>query len=328
MMKIYAYEVRDDEKLYFGKLAAELDLDIESKPDILSDDEIGGLEEGSALTVLGMRHYGNREMEMLSQRGIRCLSTRTIGYNHIDLEAAKHFGIHVCNARYAPNGVADYTVMMILLCLRNYKMALWRMQVNDYSLGGMMGRELRNLTVGIIGTGRIGMQVINELSGFGCRILCTSRHENPEAAKYAKYVPVEKIYEECDIISFHLALTPQTEHMINRESIAKMKDGVVLINCARGGLMDMSALIEGIESEKIGALGLDTVENEEGIVHLDRRNDIFRDRDIAYLRQFKNVVYTQHMAFYTDSAVESMVRCGVEGLVKMEKGEPCSTQLC
>lgn len=328
MMRIYAYEVRDDEKLYFENLAAELNLDIESKPDILSDEEICRMEEGSGLTVLGMRHYGSKVMEMLSQRGIQFLSTRTIGYNHIDIEAAKRYGIHVCNARYAPNGVADYTVMMILLCLRNYKMALWRMQVNDYSLGGMIGRELRNMTVGIIGTGRIGTQVIRELSGFGCRILCASRHENPEAAKYAEYVPIEKIYEECDIISFHLALTPQTEHMINRESIARMKDGVVLINCARGGLMDMSALIEGIESEKIGALGLDTVENEEGIVHLDRRNDIFRDRDIAYLRQFKNVVYTQHMAFYTDSAVESMVRCGVEGLVKMQKGVPCSTQLC
>ena len=181
-MRIYAYEVRDDEKLYFENLAAELNLDIESKPDILSDEEICRMEEGSGLTVLGMRHYGSKVMEMLSQRGIQFLSTRTIGYNHIDIEAAKRYGIHVCNARYAPNGVADYTVMMILLCLRNYKMALWRMQVNDYSLGGMIGRELRNMTVGIIGTGRIGTQVIRELSGFGCRILCASRHENPEAA--------------------------------------------------------------------------------------------------------------------------------------------------
>lgn len=116
--------------------------------------------------------------------------------------------------------------------------------------------------------------------------------------------------------------------MINRESIAKMKDGVVLVNCARGGLMDMQALIEGIESEKIGALGLDTVENEEGIIHRDRRDDIFKDRELAYLRQFKNVVWTQHMAFYTDAAVGDMVACGVEGILAMQARKPYRTQLC
>lgn len=327
-MKIMAYEVREDEIEYFEKLSKELGMEIQTSPEVLKDEDIIGMEEGTGVSVLGMRHYGEEEMKLFSEHGVRALSTRTIGWNHIDMGAAKKYGIHVCNARYAPNGVADYTVMMILLCLRYYKMALWRMQVNDYSLDGMIGRELRNLTVGVIGTGRIGTQVLKNLSGFGCRLLCASRHESPEAAKYAKYVPLETIYKECDVISFHVALTPETEHMINASTISTMKDGVVLINCARGGLMDMKALIEGIESEKIGALGLDTVENEEGIVHRDRRNDIFSDRDIAYLRQFKNVVYTQHMAFYTDAAVESMVRCGVEGLVQMLDGEKCPTQLC
>ena len=218
--------------------------------------------------------------------------------------------------------------MMILLCLRNYKQALWRTQVNDYSLGGLIGRELKDLTVGIIGTGQIGSTVIKELSGFGCRTLAYSRRKNPGIEDLAEYVPLEKLYAESDIISLHTPLTDETHHMINGDTLAKMKKGVVLINCARGALTDVKALISGIESEHIGALGLDCMEYEEDIVHRDLKTDIFANRDMAYLRQFKNVIHTQHMAFYTDSAVKSMVHCGVHGLVEMSLKKNCATQLC
>lgn len=327
-MKIYAFEVRDDEAPYLKAFAAEKGAELVLSPDILANDAIAELEPGAGLTVLGRRRYGRDELQALAARGIRFLSTRTIGYNHIDLEAAKALGIRVCNARYAPNGVADYTVMMLLLCLRHYKQALWRAQANDFSLPGLMGREMRDLTVGIVGTGRIGTQVIRSLSGFGCRILCWDRHPNAEAAKLASYRTLDDLYRECDAVSLHVALTPDTYHMIRRETIAKMKDGVILINCARGGLMDIAALTEGIESRKIGALGLDTVEEEEGIMHRDLRTDIVADRDIAYLRQFRNVVHTVHMAFYTDEAVKSMAECGIAGLLQMAAGDPCPTRLC
>ncbi|MGN0340491.1 MAG: NAD(P)-dependent oxidoreductase [Lachnospira sp.] len=328
MKKIYAYEVRQDEEKYLKSLASEHEIEIVCSPKHLTLEEIPQLETGSGITVLGMSHYGEAEMSALAQREIHYLSTRTIGYNHIDLDAAKRWGIHVCNARYAPNGVADYTVMMILLCLRNYKQALWRMQVNDFSLPGLLGKEMKDLTIGIIGTGRIGIQVMKNLSGFGCRILCYGRHRNPEAEVCGEYVSLEELYRQSDVISLHLALTPDTYHIINQESISHMKDGVVLINCARGGLMDIGALIDGIEKEKIGALGLDTVEEEEEIVHRDLKTDIFADRNIAYLRQFKNVVYTYHMAFYTDAAVKSMAECGIQGILDMEEGRLCNTQLC
>ena len=328
MKKIYAFEVRKDEEQFLLELGKKNGVEVECSSRLLTLEKIPELEEGSAVTVLGMNRYGEEEMRALSKRDIRYLSTRTIGYNHIDLEAAKQCGVHVCNADYAPNGVADYTVMMILLCLRNYKQALWRMQVNDFSLPGLMGREMKDLTIGIVGTGRIGTQVLKNLSGFGCRLLCYGKHPNKEAAALAEYVSLEELYRESDVISLHLALTPETRHIINRESLAQMKDGVVLINCARGELMDVQTLIEGIEQEKIGALGLDTVEEEEGIVHRNLKTDIFADRDIAYLRQFKNVVYTYHMAFYTDAAVKSMAECGIEGILQMEQKGTCGTQLC
>ena len=327
-MKIYAFEVRDDEKIYFDELSFQPGIDLELRSGTLTENAISQLEEGSAVTVLGMSRCEKDILDALKERGILCLSTRTIGYNHIDIEHARKIGLHVCNARYDPHGVADYTIMMLLLCLRNYKQALWRTQVNDFSLSGLMGRELKDLTVGIIGTGQIGSTVIRELSGFGCRILAYSRHENPDVTALAQYVPLDSLYRESDVISLHLPLTSHTYHMIDADAIGKMKRGVVLINCARGALTDIGALTSGIESEQIGALGLDCMEYEEDIVHKDLRTDILSNRDMAYLRQFKNVIHTQHMAFYTDSAVKSMVYCGVLGLLEMSEGRPCATRLC
>lgn len=327
-MKIYAFEVREDETGYFRELSEQTKAELILSPDGLTMEKIRTLDPGSGVSVLGMYNYRRPELELLKKQGVLCLSTRTIGFNHIDIDCAKSLGLHVCNARYAPNGVADYTIMMILLCLRNYKQALWRTQVNDFSLTGLMGRELKDLTVGIIGTGSIGSAVIRDLSGFGCRILAHSRREDPQVKELAEYVPLHRLYRESDIISLHVPLRPDTHHMINAESLSLMKKGVVLINCARGALTDIRALISGIESEHIGALGLDCMEYEEDIVHRDLRTDILSNRDMAYLRQFKNVIHTQHMAFYTDSAVKSMVRCGVCGLLEMAQGLPCETQLC
>lgn len=327
-MKIYAFEVRDDEKEYFNELSALPDTKIELHPEILTADTVSSLDPGSGISVLGMHHYQKKELDLLKKQGILFLSTRTIGYNHIDIEYAKEIGLHVCNARYDPHGVADYTIMMMLLCLRNYKQALWRSQVNDFSLSGLIGREIKDLTVGVIGTGQIGSTVIKELSGFGCRILAHDAHETPEAGKLAKYVSIEQLYREADVITLHVPLLPDTYHMINDDTLQKMKKGVILINCARGALTDIKCLIKGIESKQIGALGLDCIEYEEDIVHKDLRTDIFSNRDMAYLRQFKNVIHTQHMAFYTDSAVRSMVRCGVYGLIEMAAGKNCPTQLC
>lgn len=326
-MKIYIFEARNDELPYFEQLKQKYDLDLEISKEGLTIDKIPLLEQNSAISILGMYSYQEDEMKALANQKVYYLSTRTIGFNHIDIEAAKKYGIHVCNASYAPNGVADYTVMMILLCLRHYKQSLWRMQVNDFSLDGLMGRELKDLTVGIIGTGKIGIQVAKNLSGFGCTILGYDPYENDAFKTIGTYVELEKIYSDSDIITLHVALNESNYHMINNDTISKMKKGVVLINCARGQLMDIQSLIEGIEKEQIGALGLDTIENEEDIVHKDLKTDIFSDKDLAYIKQFKNVVYTQHMAFYTDAAVESMVRSGVEGIIKMAHHEPFPNQL-
>ena len=327
-MKIYAFDVREDEQQYFEELKKKYNIDLVIEEEPVSLDLLAALEPNSGITILGFTNIGEAECAVLEKQGIHYLTTRSIGYNNIDLDACRKHDIHVCNSAYAPNGVADYTIMMILLCLRNYKQALWRTQCNDYSLDGLQGRELKDLTVGILGTGRIGATVAKELSGFGCRLIAYDVHENPSLKGLVTYLSLDDVYAQADILTLHMPLFDSTYHMINKESIAKMKDGVVIVNCARGALSDVHALIEGIESQKIGALGIDVLENEEEIVHKNLKTDIISNRDMAYLRQFKNVVHTQHMAFYTDAAVKSMVECGVSCLMDMAEGKNTPLQLC
>ncbi|MCR4673046.1 MAG: lactate dehydrogenase [Lachnospiraceae bacterium] len=326
-MLILADQVREDEREYFEEFAKEYGLEIRLNEDMTDIAALESFPEPAGYSVLGMHHYGPEQMALLASKNIKYLSTRTIGHDHIDLDAARKYGVSVCNVAYGPNGVADYTVMMILLCLRKYKQALWRMQVNDFSLQGLLGRELADLTVGVLGTGRIGSAVIRELSGFRCRLIAYDKFRDPETEKYAEYVPFDTILEESDVITLHLPLLPETRHIINSHTIAMMKDGVVIINCARGPLADIKALTEGIETEKIGALGVDCIETEEKFVHQDLKTAIIHNPDIAYLKQFKNVVYTQHMAFYTDTAVRDMVKYGVLGILQMARGEECPTRL-
>lgn len=326
-MKIYVYSVRDDEKAYLERYMCRDDVEITLSPEEPTLENASSLAGFDGVSILGQTKIDQPLLDEWKRQGIRYLSTRTIGYNHIDVAYARSIGMRVCNANYAPNGVADFTVMMMLLVLRNYKPSLWRGQVYDFSLEGLQGREMRSLTVGIIGTGRIGTAVIQNLSGFGCKMLAHDIRENEAVKKWAAYVDLKTLYQESDIITLHMPLLESTYHLIDREAIHQMKDGVILVNCARGELMNLDDLIDELESGKIGGLGLDTVESEEGLIHLDLRTKILNNRRIAYIRQFPNVVMTQHMAFYTREAVESMVRCGIEGILGMAKNQRGQTEI-
>lgn len=326
-LKIAAFEVRSDEKQTFYALEDQLGLEISLFEEVPSLNNARLADDCAGVSILGQGNIDAELIDLWASQGVKYISTRTIGYDHIDLQHAKEAGIRVCNARYAPNGVAEFTIMLMLMSLRNSKQAMWRSKVNDFSLSGLLGRELKDLTVGVAGTGAIGQKVVELLSGFGCKILAWNRSEKEAVKKFAQYVDLDTLFRESDVITLHLPATPETYHIVNADSIAQMKDQVVLINCSRGELMDIHALVDGIESEKIGAIGMDTIEGESGVVHRDRRNDIVANRDLFYLQQFRNVVLTQHMAFYTDAAVQSMVRCGVEGIVQMAENKRCETEL-
>ena len=312
-MKVTVYNCREfDEKEMFKKYGEELGVELVLCPDAPDMENIA-LTKGSECVDIITSKMTRELLEGLAANGVRYLVTRTIGYDHIDVDAAKELGITVANAPYGPHGVADYAVMLILMSIRKMKRIIERTNIQDYSLKGIQGRELKDLTVGIIGTGRIGRTVIQNLSGFGCRLLAYDLYENDDVKQYAEYVTLDEMWQQADVITLHAPLTDDNHHMIGRETIAKMKDGVVIVNTARGGLIDSEALIEGIESGKIGAAGLDVVENEFGLYYYDRKSDVLNNRELAILRGFPNVTVTHHMAFYTDECVKTVVRDSLMG---------------
>ena len=211
--------------------------------------------------------------------------------------------------------------MLMLMCIRKALYVMLRSHTADYSLGPICGHEMQNMTVGIIGTGRIGKAVIQNLSGFGCKIIAY----DPYPAKNldnVEYVELDELYARADIISLHTFLSDETYHMINKKSIAKMKDGVILINAARGALVDTKALIEAIESGKIGSVGTDCCEGEDEFIRTDRKyNDLVVNHDYIILKSFQNTIVTPHVAFFTDQAVSDMVESSIKSVVCIEKGE-------
>lgn len=320
-MKIFVFNYRDfDEAEYFTRISKELGVELgicREKPTLETIEQAAGYDCISIITT----PIDAELMWRIKELGIGMISTRTIGYDHVDLNAAKELGIKVSNATYSPNGVADYAIMLMLMASRKMKHIMERADIRDFSLKGIQGREFASFTVGIIGTGRIGRTVVRHLSGFGCRILAYDLYENEEVKQYADYVPLEEIWNQCDLISFHTPLTEENFHMVNGDTIAKMKDRVILINTARGGLIDSQALIENLENGKIGAAALDVIENEFNLYYYDLKSEVLSNRELAVLKSFPNVIVTPHMAFYTDQDVHDMVYASLKSCLLEAKGE-------
>ncbi|BBF43352.1 D-lactate dehydrogenase [Lachnospiraceae bacterium KM106-2] len=321
-MKIFVWNYRDfDEAPYFTKYAAEygIELGISKESPTLENAELAkGYDCLSVITT----KFDASLLQKFYDLGIRMISTRTIGYDHIDLKKAKELGIMVSNAAYDPSGVADYTIMLMLMSIRKMKRIMQRAVINDFSLPGNMGGQLSKCTIGVIGTGKIGTTVIKDLSGFGCKLYAHDVWENEAVKEYAEYVDLETIYNKCDIITLHMPLNKENKHMINSESIDKMKDGVILINTARGGLINTKDLIQAIESDKIGAVGLDVIEDEYGLYYNNLKDKNIGKRELSILRDFPNVTVTPHMAFYTDQAIHDMVQHSIQSCyVRLHKEE-------
>jgi len=313
-LHITAFAARPDEQASFARLEKELNLSIKYVKSNLGKEVVSEAQGSEGVTILGNCDASAPVLEELAKLGVKFIASRSAGYNNIDLEAAKRLGMRVSNARYSPHCVADFAVMLALMVNRRVMVALKRNIGNDYSLPGIQGQEMENMTVGVMGTGRIGRTVISNLSGFGCKILAYDTFQSEEVRSKATYVDLDTLLSKSDIITLHMPLNEETRHIINKDTIAKMKTGVKLINTARGELVDTSALIEGLKSKKIAGAGLDVLEGELGVYHTDHRLDGVANDQIAILKSLSNVVVTGHMAFYTDQAVDDMVSCGLTSL--------------
>lgn len=315
MKKIVFYAARNDEIAFVNRYQDELQLDIVHLPDQLNRHTAALTDGALAVSIPGSNVVDETALKILSEQGVKYVSVRSAGFNNIDIKAAEHYGIHISNVNYSSHSVADFTVMLMLMSIRKVKQIIQRNDVQDYTIAGVQGKEMKNLTIGIIGTGKIGETVAKNLTGFGCQIIAYDLYQKEGLKTILDYVSLDELLMRSDVITLHLPLFESSYHIINRETITKMKRGVCLINCGRGPLVDTAALIAGIESGKIGAAGLDVIEDELTIFHQDHRSAILTNHALSILRAFPNVVLTPHASFYTDQAVSDMVEISLKSLI-------------
>ena len=265
----------------------------------------------------------------LAEGGTQIIATRSAGYNQIDLGAAEAHGLTVARVpAYSPNAVSEFTVGLILTLGRQIHRAYHRVRDNNFELDGLQGIELNEKTVAVFGTGKIGAAVVKNLSGFGCRILAYDRYRNPEVEEIAEYVDdALEIVRQADILTFHLPLTPDTYHLINRETIPLMKDGVFIVNTSRGALLDTAAIIEGLKSGKVGYLAIDVYEEEGDLFFRDLSNQVVTDDVFARLLTFPNVLVTGHQAFLTGKALHNIAETTLRNFSEFEADGKCANEV-
>ncbi|WP_238992795.1 D-lactate dehydrogenase VanH [Jiangella aurantiaca] len=256
----------------------------------------------------------NPTLLALREAGVVYISTRSIGYNHINVTYAESVGMTVENVAYSPDSVADYTLMLMLMAVRNAKSIIRRADVHDYRLNDTRGKELRDLTIGVIGTGRIGAAVMHRLRGFGCRILAYDSRPKTSAA----YVPLDELLRQSDIVTLHTPLNADTHHLLDGRRIDRMKHGAFIINTGRGSLLDTEALVPALESGRLGGAALDVLEGEEGIFYADCRNKTIESKPLLRLQQLPNVVISPHTAYYTDHALSDTVENSIINCLRFE----------
>ena len=283
-------------------------------------------EHYDAVCVLGTP-LTRQAIDVLAAHGARAISNRSIGNDNVDLVAARDAGVLVANVSYSPGSVAEFTLMLILASLRKLGDVRKRFDAQDFVPAGLEGRELANLTVGIVGAGRIGGRLAELLAGFGCTVLATDPKPRKELAGLVTYVTPAELYRRSDVVTVHALLDDSTEHLLDEAAFAAMTDGVVVVNCARGPIVDTRALIAALEAGKVGAAALDVLEGEVDYYFQDCRGQVIADPFFARLRAMPNVILTPHFAYLTREVVASMVADGLDHCLALVGSGPCDHEV-
>jgi D-lactate dehydrogenase len=261
-------------------------------------------------------------LDALAEHGTRLIALRSAGFNHVDLESAAALGLTVARVpAYSPYAVAEHAVALILALNRKLHRAYARVREGNFSLDGLLGFDIHGCTVGIVGTGKIGVAFARIMKGFGCRLLAHDPHPNAACEELGvEYVELSELFARSDIIALHAPLTPDTHHLINAASLAQMRDGVMLINTSRGALVDTRAVINALKAGKLGALGLDVYEEEEDLFFEDFSGQVIADDVFARLLTFPNVVITGHQGFFTREALRNIAETTLANVSAFESG--------
>jgi D-lactate dehydrogenase len=280
-------------------------------------------EDHEVVCVFVNDELNHKVLKRLAAKGVKLIALRSAGFNHLDLQTAGELGLQIVRVpAYSPYSVAEHTVGLMLMLNRRLYRAYNRVRDDNFTLDGLLGFDFHGSTVGIVGTGKIGLCLARIMAGFGCRLLGYDRYPNPEftALPQASYVDLTTLWNQSDIISLHCPLHADTHHLINSTAIAQMKDGVMLINTSRGGLVNTAAVIEGIKQGKIGYLGLDVYEQEDELFFEDWSDDIIDDDEFQLLQSFPNVVITAHQAFFTRNALTSIAETTLGNIHEFQQG--------
>ncbi len=320
-MKIAFYALRDFDELAFAeKFREQYGIDFVWTGEYPNENNLS-LAEGCDAVSCTPFEFSKDFIKAYHDYGVKYMLCRAIGYDHLPCDYIKELGMHVSTTPYPTNCVANYALMLILMTTRKFQQTMIRAAAQDYTLKGKMGMDIGDCTVGVLGTGHIGELLIQHLSGFGCKILAYDKFPKQSVAQIAQYVDLDTLYAQSDVISLHVPAMAETHHMLDDAAFAKMKDGVIIINTARGTLIDPDALIKNLKSGKIGGAGLDVIENESGLYYCNRMGDNIDNDELYMLRSFPNVIVSPHTAFYVESTVRNMIEKNFIALYHFSRGE-------
>ncbi len=290
----------------------------------LNEETVGLVTGFDVVCVFVNDHVNKAVIAKLCSLGVRLIALRCAGYNNVDLDAATKHGITVVRVpAYSPYAVAEHTIALMLALNRKVHRAYNRVREGNFALEGLVGFDMHGKTVGVIGTGQIGSVVAQILAGFGCPILAFDPFPNATCrSNGVRYVELNELFAQSDIITLHCPLTPENKHLISGPAIARMKTGVMLINTSRGALLNTLSIIEALKRGKIGYLGLDVYEEEEEIFFEDRSGLILSDDVFARLLTFPNVIITGHQAFFTREALSNIASTTIDNITKFENNQP------
>ena len=325
-MKVAMFDAKPYDIPAFERCGAEAGIAFSCYETRLGEDTAALARGADAVCVFVNDTVDAAVIDILTGYGVKAVALRCAGYNNVDLEHA--FGrIHVMHVpSYSPYAVAEHAVGLLLTSVRRIHRAYNRTRDFNFSLNGLTGFELHGKTVGVVGTGRIGRVFADICRGFGMKVIAYDRFPADDFG--SSYVTLDELWRQSDVISFHCPLTEETRHMVNRQTVALMKKGVVLVNTSRGGLIDSEALLEGIKERKIGAACLDVYEEESDVFFRDFSGHILDDDTLARLITMPNVLVTSHQAFLTEEALENIAATTVKNLTEFFAQGYSENELC
>ncbi len=328
-MKLAVYSTKQYDKKYLQQVNESYQYDLEFF-DFLLTEKTAKTAHGCDGVCIFVNDDGSRPvLEELKRHGVKFIALRCAGFNNVDLNAAKELGLRVVRVpAYSPEAVAEHAVGMMMTLNRRIHRAYQRTRDANFSLEGLTGFTMHGKTAGVIGTGKIGVATLRILKGFGMRLLASDPYPSAAALELGvEYVDLPTLFANADVITLHCPLTSDNYHLLNRDSFAQMKDGVMIINTSRGGLVDSQAAIEALKTQKIGALGMDVYENERDLFFEDKSNDVIQDDIFRRLSACHNVLFTGHQAFLTAEALISISETTLENLRQLENGDVCPNTL-